>query len=52
MAQGGEIKDPENLKEIGLPENYKIVAPIILGYPKAIPPLPERREAKILNIIS
>ena len=52
VAQGGEIKDPEVLKEIGLPENYKIVAPIILGYPKGIPSLPDRREAKILNIIN
>jgi nitroreductase len=52
IAQGAEIKDPEILQEIGLPENYRIIAPIILGYPKSIPPMPERKEPKILKIIS
>jgi nitroreductase len=52
IAQGAEIKDPNVLREIGLPENYRIVAPIIVGYPKAIPPMPERKEPKILKVIS
>jgi len=52
IAQGGFIRDPEVLKEIGLPEDHRIVAPIILGYPKSIPTMPERNEPKILKIIS
>jgi len=51
VAQGSTMKDPEILSEIGLPENYRIIAPIILGYPKSIPPMPERKEPKILKVI-
>ena len=52
VAQGAAIRDPEVFNEIGLPENYRIIAPIILGYPKTIPPMPERKEPKILKVIS
>ncbi len=52
IAQGAEVRDPELLEEIGIPEGYKMHAPIILGYPKVIPPMPERKEPKILKIIS
>jgi len=52
VAQGGFIRDPEVLKELGLPEGYQLVAPIILGYPKNIPSMPERKEPNILKIIS
>jgi len=52
VAQGAEARDPEVLGEIGLPEGQKIHAPIILGYPKNIPPMPERKDPNILKIIS
>jgi nitroreductase len=52
VAQGAEVRDPELLQEIGLPEGYRIWAPVILGYPKAIPAMPERKEPAILKIIS
>lgn len=52
VAQGAEARDPELLQEIGLPEGYRIWAPIILGYPKNIPPMPDRQEPQILKIIS
>ena len=52
IAQGGFIRDPEVLGKLGLPEDHRIVAPIILGYPKSIPPLPERKAPNILKIIS
>jgi nitroreductase len=52
VAQGAEARTPELLQEIGLPEGYRIWAPIILGYPKIIPPMPERKEPVILKIIS
>jgi nitroreductase len=52
VAQGAEVRDPELVQEIGLPEGYRIWAPIILGYPKTIPPTPERKEPVLLKIIS
>jgi len=48
---GSEIRSPEILKEVGLPEECRIVAPIALGYPKSIPSPPERK-AEILKMIS
>lgn len=51
IAQGAEVKDPETLEEIGLPKDYVIVAPIILGYPRAIPAMPARKEPKVLKVI-
>ena len=52
VALGGEIKDQGLLKEIGVPENYRITAPIVMGYPKNIPAMPERKEPKIIKVIS
>ena len=49
---GTNIKDPDFLRLIGMPEDYVIVAPIIIGYPKSIPNIPERMEPQILNILS
>jgi nitroreductase len=51
IAQGGEVKDPQVLAELGIPENNRIYAPIIVGYPKTVPPMPERKDPKILKII-
>ncbi|MBD3288377.1 nitroreductase family protein [candidate division KSB1 bacterium] len=49
---GAEIRDPELIKELGVPENSKIVAPIALGYPAKIPAAPNRKEPKIARIIT
>jgi nitroreductase len=49
---GTNIQDPVLLKLIGMPEDYKIVAPLIIGYPKSVPDLPERLEPQILEIVS
>ena len=48
---GSQIRSPEILKQIGLPEEFQIVAPMALGYPKSIPS-PSERRAEILKIIS
>ncbi len=48
---GSVIKDQDLLKEIGLPKDYVIVAPIILGYPVKIPAKTPRDKPKILKII-
>jgi nitroreductase len=52
VAQGAEVRDSELLEEIGLPEGHRIIAPIVLGYPKDIPPMPEREDPKVLKVIS
>ena len=49
---GAAIRKPEALQEIGMPDDHRIIAPIILGYPKSVPALPERKKPEILNIVS
>lgn len=49
---GTEIKDPEMIKELGIPEKSQIVAPIALGYPAKIPSAPKRKEPRIIKIIT
>jgi len=48
---GGNIKHPETLEEIGLPADYRIVAPIIIGYPQIIPDPPDRKDPIILKVL-
>ena len=52
VAQGAFIEDKEILAELAIPENYKIVAPIIIGYPKQVPSMPPRKEPKFLKVIA
>jgi nitroreductase len=52
VGLGSNIRDPEMLKAIGMPEDCQIVAPIIVGYPKRIPAPPARNKPKILKIVS
>jgi len=52
VSLGSNIQDSAILQQIGLPEDCKIVAPIIVGYPKTIPSTPTRNEPQILKIIS
>ena len=52
VALGANIRDPKLRGELGISENLRIVAPIILGYPKAIPAAPERHAPEILRVIS
>ncbi len=49
---GADLRDPEILEEIGMPDDCRIVAPIILGYPRIIPDIRPRNEPQILKIIS
>ncbi len=49
---GTEIHDPDMLRELGIPDNHTIVAPIALGYPEKISSAPKRREPEILRIIT
>jgi len=47
-----EIRDSHIRHELGIPQNCTIVAPIILGYPEKIPPVPQRKPPEILKIIA
>lgn len=49
---GTEIRDPEILNEMGIPKDCSIIAPIVVGYPRNIPPLPTRKEPQILKVIT
>jgi nitroreductase len=48
---GSAIRDKELRTEIGLPDDYAIVATIILGYPVKIPAKTPRDKPKILKIM-
>jgi len=52
VALGANIRDPKLRAELGIPDTYRIVAPIILGYPKAIPAPSERHAPEILRVIT
>jgi nitroreductase len=49
---GAYIRDPKIKAEIGIPDNCRIIAPIIIGYPKVIPAPSERNAPNILKIIN
>jgi len=51
IGLGTNIKTPELLKETGIEKEHRIVAPIVVGYPKQIPPASERMEPRILKTI-
>jgi nitroreductase len=49
---GSYIRDPKTKALLGIPDGCRIVAPIIIGYPKEIPAASERHTPNILKIIS
>ena len=49
---GTFIRGPKIKKEIGIPDDGLVVAPVIIGYPKEIPVAPGRHSPQILKIIS
>ncbi|MBP7735667.1 MAG: nitroreductase family protein [Spirochaetes bacterium] len=48
---GSDIRDANLLGELGITPDLAIVAPIIVGYPQGIPPMPKREEPVFLGII-
>ena len=52
IALGTNVRNPELLREIGIPEDCRIVAPIIIGYPKSIPEPSDRNIPRILKVVS
>ncbi len=51
VALGSQIRDPQLKSLLAIPDGCRIVAPIIIGYPKAIPPASERHAPQILRVI-
>jgi nitroreductase len=51
IGLGAHIRDRVTLSEIGVPDDCRIVAPIILGYPANIPSVSERRIPEIVKVI-
>jgi len=51
VGLGTNIRDPETCRAIGIPKDCRIVAPIILGYPKNVPAPPHRNEPQILKVV-
>lgn len=51
IGLGAHIRDRATLEEIGVPDDCRIVAPIILGYPANIPSVSERRIPEIIKVI-
>jgi nitroreductase len=49
---GSYIRDPQLRALLGIPDGCRIVAPVIIGYPKEIPAASERHAPQILKIIS
>lgn len=49
---GAVIQDQVLLDELGITPDLAIVAPVITGYPRAVPAVPRREEPVILKIIS
>lgn len=52
VGLGSHVTDRETLGSIGVPEGYRIIAPLVLGYPRSIPDPPKREAPKILRILS
>lgn len=52
IGLGTNVRNQELMREIGIPKDCRIVAPIIVGYPKNIPEPSERSAPRILTIVS
>lgn len=51
IGLGAHLKDRMVLAELGVPEGCRIVAPLILGYPTAVPPASERHAPEIVRVL-
>jgi len=51
IGLGTQLRDPETMALLKLPEDHVIVAPIILGYPAEIPEAWGRKDPEILAVV-
>jgi nitroreductase len=52
IGLGTNVRNPELMREIGIPNDCRIVAPILIGYPKSIPEPSDRNAPRILKVVS
>ncbi len=52
VALGANVRDPQLRGELGLSDELRVVAPIIIGFPRAIPAPSERHALAILRVIT
>ena len=52
VAMGANIRDPQLRAQLGFDENHRIVAPLIVGYPAAVPAASARRAPQIMRVIT
>ena len=52
IGLGTHVRSQELLREIGIPQDCRVVAPIIIGYPKSIPEPSDRNAPQILKVVS
>ncbi|MFY9386688.1 MAG: nitroreductase family protein [Smithellaceae bacterium] len=52
VALGANIRDSGLRAQLGFDDNHRIVAPLIMGYPKAVPAASPRRPPQILRVIT
>ncbi|MCE5282094.1 MAG: nitroreductase family protein [Deltaproteobacteria bacterium] len=51
IGLGAHVRSSETLEAIGVPDDCTIVAPIIVGYPVAIPEASQRQDPRILKVL-
>jgi nitroreductase len=51
IGLGSNIRSREILGLMGIPEDFRIVAPVILGFPISIPAVSERHAPEILRVV-
>ena len=51
IGLGAELREQALRLQLGIPDGHRIYAPIIIGYPREIPSLPERNPPRILKVI-
>jgi len=51
IGSGMNIRSHKMLRDLGVPEDCRIVAPIIDGYPTSIPPASGRHAPNIIKIL-
>ncbi len=51
VGLGSNIRSRQTLDLMGVPENFRIVTPVIIGYPVSIPPASERHAPEILKVL-
>jgi len=52
VAMGANLRDPQLRAQLGFDENHRIVTPLAIGYPAAIPAASARHAPQIVRVIT